>query len=286
MTARQTGLGRGLDALIPPQGPDARLVDIDLVMPNPHQPRGVMRPEELQELAESIREHGVLQPLLVTEVRTEAGGIIYQLIAGERRHQASRLAGLERVPVIVREAAPQQQLEYALIENIQRSDLNPLEEAAAYHRLVGDFHLTQEEVAHRVGKSRTAIANSLRLLGLDEELKASLARGEITEGHARALLGIRDPGERRIAWQSIIERGLTVRQVESIAKRGKPHRPDRTDPPVTASRDPEKARTLDQLRKALGTKVEIQRSGSAGTVSIHFFSDEEYEAIISYLLGT
>ncbi len=286
MTARQTGLGRGLGALIPSQGPDARLVDIDLVTPNPHQPRGVMRPEEIQELAESIREHGVLQPLLVTEVRSEAGNLIYQLIAGERRLQASRLAGLERVPVIVREAAAQQQLEYALVENIQRSDLNPLEEAAAYQRLVGDFGLTQDEVARRVGKSRTAVANSLRLLGLDEELKASLARGEMTEGHARALLGIRDPGERRTAWQAIIDRGLTVRQVESIAKRAKPRRPGRAEGPVTARRDPEEARTLDLLRKALGTKVEIQRSGSSGTVSIHFFSDEEYESVVNYLLGT
>jgi ParB family chromosome partitioning protein len=244
-----------------------------------------MHPEALNELAESIRAHGILQPLLVTEMPTETGGVIYQLIAGERRLQAARLAGLEKVPVVIREAAPQQQLEYALIENLQRSDLNPLEAAAAYEKLVVDFGLTQDEVAQRVGKSRVAVANALRLLGLEEELKASLARGEMTEGHARALLGIPEPAERRAAWRQIVERNLTVRQVEALGRRaGRPRR-SRMAATAAGAGDPDRARTLDLLRKALGTKVDIQRTGDAGTVNIYFYSDEQLEAIVNYLLG-
>ncbi len=281
---RVSGLGRGLEALIPATGPAARLVDIDLVVPNPQQPRSVMPPEALEQLAQSIREHGILQPLLVTEVPGDAGTVIYQLIAGERRLQAARKVGLERVPVIVREATPQQQLEFALIENIQRADLSPLEEASAYDRLVSEFGLTQEEVGARVGRSRTAVTNALRLLGLEEELKASLARGEMTEGHARALLGIRDGSARREAWRQVVQKGLSVRQAEALARRSAPRR--RSAARASAAHPgPVESQTEDLLRKALGTKVAVQRGPKGGTVTIHFFSDEEFDTIVNYLLG-
>lgn len=283
MTSRPTGLGRGLGALIPGGGPEIRSVDIDLVVPNPHQPRMVMRPEELAELSESIKEHGVLQPLLVSEVYGDTGTRTYQLIAGERRLQAARLAGLERIPVIVRETTEQEQLELALIENIQRADLGPLEEATAFRRLMTDFGLTQEDVARRVGKSRAAVANTLRLLGLGEEMKASLARGEMTEGHARALLAIPDEADRQAAWRQVVAGSLSVRQAEALAKK----RPvTRVKSHVRLGGDPDIRRVEDQLRKALGTKVEIRGAGSSGTITIHYYSAEEYEAAVNYLLGT
>src|SRR5690606_22959384 len=194
MTNRRMGLGRGLDALIPgghsssSRTASVEQVDIDLIAPNPHQPRTVFDPEALAELAESIREHGVIQPLIVSRPDTP-GAAPYQLIAGERRLLASRQAGLTKVPVVIKEASPQALLELALVENLQRQDLGPLEEAVAFKRLADEFALTQEQIADRVGRSRPAVANSLRLLTLSEEIRASLARNEITAGHARALLG-------------------------------------------------------------------------------------------------
>ena len=219
MTSRRSGLGRGLDAIIPnlpaPPMPAAASagveeVDIDLIAPNPYQPRTVFNPAQVTELAESIRQHGVIQPLVVSRPPGE-NGAPYQLIAGERRLLASREAGLKRVPVIVKEATPQALLELALVENLQRQDLGPLEEAFAFRRLADEFSLTQEAVAMRVGRSRSAVANSIRLLSLSEEMQASLASGEITPGHARALLAIEDPNVRRLVWRRIVEHDLTVR---------------------------------------------------------------------------
>src|SRR4051812_46777310 len=242
-------LGRGLSALIPKTAAASGVdtVDIDLIVPNPHQPRLKFDPEALRELADSIREHGVLQPVVVTQVEGDAeprstaerdadnderasiaslnalaprpaGLVTYQLIAGERRLQAARMAGVTRMPVVIREAAGTELLEIALVENLQREDLNPLEEASAFKRLADEFAMTQEQIAKRVGRSRTAVANTLRLLALEEDIRVSLASGQITEGHARALLGIEDSATRLDAWRRIVADSLTVRQAEEIAR--------------------------------------------------------------------
>jgi len=277
VTSRR-GLGRGLDALIPSTGQQGvEEVDVDLIAPNPQQPRTVFDPEALAELAESIREHGVIQPLIVS--RPGGRGAPYQLIAGERRLLAARQAGLRRVPVIVKEASPQALLEMALVENLQRQDLGPLEEAAAFKRLSDEFGLTQDAVAARVGRSRPAVANSLRLLTLSEEIQASLARGEITAGHARALLGIDDGEERRRAWRRIVEGNLTVRDAESLAKaggRGRVVKHQRRRPPEVAAVE-------ERLRAALGTKVDVVGGRRGGRVVIHYYSDEELDAIVERL---
>jgi ParB family transcriptional regulator, chromosome partitioning protein len=279
MTNRRSGLGKGLEALIPSLQPVVEQVDIDLIAPNPHQPRSVFDPETLAELADSIREHGVIQPLIVSRPQG-SGSAPFQLIAGERRLLASRQAGLTKVPVIVKEATPQALLELALVENLQRQDLGALEEAVAFKRLGEEFDLTQEQIATRVGRSRSAVANSLRLLMLSEEIQASLARGEISAGHARALLGIDDIDERRSAWRRIVDGRLTVRDAESLAKGGGRQR-SRKAPAKRRSADIEALE--ERLRGSLGTKVDLTRGRSGGRVVIHYYSDEELEAIIERL---
>lgn len=277
------GLGRGLGALIPAFAPGVDTVDVDLIVSNPHQPRGFFDPESLAALADSIREHGVIQPLLVTRVQPEGGGpAVYQLIAGERRLQAARLAGLAHVPVVVKEASSSEMLELALVENLQRADLNPLEEAQAFRRLVDEFGLTQEAVATRVGRSRTAVANALRLLALSDELKASLARGEISEGHARALLGLSNEPERRQAWQKVVERGLSVRDTESLVR----HWPATHAKAPPRRPDPDVADLEQRLRVALGTRVSLKRARRGGRLTIHFYTDEELQALLDLLLGS
>lgn len=281
MTAKR-GLGRGLGALIPTSAPEAETLDVDLIISNPHQPRSAVDPESLAALTESIREYGVIQPLLITRVQPEGGGPdVYQLIAGERRLQAARLAGLARVPVIVKEATSGEMLELALVENLQRADLNPLEEAQAFRRLVGEFGLTQETVAARVGRSRTAVANALRLLTLSDDLKASLAAGEVSEGHARALLGLSSEPQRRQAWQRVVERGLSVRETEAMVRQwpaAAPTKAPRRRP------DPEVVDLEERLRAALGTRVSLRRGRRGGRLTIHFYSDEELEALLGRLL--
>jgi ParB family chromosome partitioning protein len=280
MTNRRSGLGRGLDALIPRNQPSVEEVDVDLIAPNPHQPRSAFEPESLAELADSIREHGVIQPLIVSRPGTP-GAAPYQLIAGERRLLASRQAGLTRVPVIVKEASSQALLELALVENLQRQDLGPLEEAAAFQRLGDEFNLTQEQIAARVGRSRSAVANSLRLLSLSDEIQASLARGEISAGHARALLGIDDAEERRLAWRRIVEGGLNVRDAEALV-RGGGGRP-RAGRAIPKRRSADIEALEQRLRDSMGTKVDVTRGRSGGRVVIHYYSDEELEAIIERL---
>jgi len=284
MTKVKSGLGRGLGALIPAFTPGVEAVDVDLIVSNPHQPRAFVDPESLAGLAESIREHGLIQPLLVTRVQPEGGGpTVYQLIAGERRLQAARLAGLGRVPVVVKEATASEVLELALVENLQRADLNPLEEAQAFRRLVDEFGLTQETIAVRVGRSRTAVANALRLLGLSDDLKASLVGGEISEGHARALVGIPDEGQRRQAWQKVVERGLSVRETEALVR----HWPAAARMRSPRRRpDPEVADLEERLRAALGTRVSLRRGRRGGRLTIHFYSDEELQALLGRLLGS
>ena len=279
---RTRGLGRGLAALIPGRAGGAEEVDIDLIVPNPHQPRISMRDEELQSLAQSIREHGVIQPLLVSTGEAEG---VYQLIAGERRLRAARLAGLSRVPVVVKEAASRELLELALVENLQRQDLNVLEEAQAYRRLADEFHMTQEDVARRVGRSRAAVANAMRLLGLSDEMKQSVASAEISEGHARALLSVEDTAARRDLWRHVIDRGLTVRQTEELARRAA-GRSEARAPRASATQeiDPETAALEERVRATIGTKVELRRrENRSGQIVLHFFSDEELEGLLSRL---
>ena len=287
MTAQpRQALGRGLSSLIPKTeaGAGVETVDIDLIVPNPHQPRTKFDQAALAELAESIREHGVLQPVVVTRVRSDLGPATYQLIAGERRLQAARMAGLERMPVVVKEAEDRQLLEIALVENLQRADLNPIEEAVAFNRLADEFGMTQEEIARRLGRSRTAVANTMRLLALDDDIRTSVASGQISEGHARALLGIEDRAQRLDAWRQIVAGNLTVRAAEDIAqalratskssaKRAKPRH----------AADPHTRAIEDDLRRALGAPVSMSRTRNGGRITIRFHNDDELQGILDHI---
>lgn len=284
---KKRGLGKGLGALIPPApqpaSPEVQAgaieVPVDQISPNPRQPRQSMDQEKLQDLASSIAEHGLIQPLIVSRV-----GTTYQLIAGERRWRASQLAGLTTVSVIVKETSPQQMLELALVENIQRADLNPLEEAEAYAQLMEEFGLTQEAVAERVGKSRTAVANTVRLLNLPEEIKETLAAGKISEGHARALLSLKRKRDQLNALETIIKRELNVRQTETLIRQllARDETPKPKRPPLT----PHDKSMLAKFESKLGTKVELTRTeDETGKVIIHFYSEEELQAIFDAILG-
>ncbi len=276
---RTRGLGRGLAALIPTTA-GVEEVDVDLIVPNPNQPRAELSNDSLIGLSESIREHGIIQPLLVSLSSQEG---VYQLIAGERRLRAARMAGISRVPVLVKEAASRELLELALVENLQRQDLNPLEEAQAYLRLAEEFGMTQEAIAGRVGRSRAAVANALRLLGLSDEMKASVASGALSEGHARALLSVSDEAARAQAWREVLERGLTVRQTEELVRRD-PEGKSTGRAPARLQDDPEVASLESRLRAALGTKVELKRGrGGRGRLVLHYYSDEELEALLARL---
>jgi len=274
---KKLGLGKGLGALLP--GSDAVTaglseVPVRAIQPNPRQPRTTFDEQALQELADSIREIGLIQPLIVVR----SGEDQYTLIAGERRWRAAQLAGLEAVPVVVKDAAPQQMLEMALVENIQRADLNPLEEALAYKQLTEDFGLTQDQIAQRVGKSRVAVANILRLLKLPESIKARLADGLITEGHARALLALNDSATQQHLLSQIVKNGLSVRQTEELIRRLMDEQPAKKAHP--AHRGGADSHALeDRMRRTLGTKVSLFRSKKGGTIVIHFYSEEELDAI-------
>ncbi len=287
MMTKKRGLGKGLEALIPtasakPASAEVQAgaveIPVDQISPNPHQPRQTINQEKLQELAASIAAHGLIQPLVVTRV-----GMGYQLIAGERRWRASQLAGLTTVPVIVKETSPQQMLELALVENIQRADLNPLEEAEAYTQLMEEFGLTQEAVAERVGKSRTAVANIVRLLNLPEEARIALASGEISEGHARALLSLKKQRDQLSLLTTVINQGLNVRQTEARVRQlllGDEAKPKR--PPLT----PHDNAMVAKFQSKLGTKIELNRAeGETGKLVIHFYSQEELQAIFDAILG-
>jgi ParB family chromosome partitioning protein len=276
-----------LEALIASSEPSsaarsAAVVDIplDQLQPNPMQPRHDMRPEELEELAASIRAHGVIQPLVVT--RTDQG---YQIITGERRWRAAQLAGLESVPAIIKETTPREMLELALVENIQRADLNPLEEASAYQQLMDEFGLTQEEVAVQVGKSRVAVANTVRLLKLPDEVKEALTAGAISAGHARALLALPTVEQQLRALEAIRRGGLTVRQTEALV-RALQAQPDEE---ATASGErhlsPQDRYVVERFEGRLGTRVELVRSKRGGRLAIHFYSDEELQAIYQAVVG-
>lgn len=275
MAKERGGLGKGLSALIPTEQSGLIEIDLDRISPNPVQPRTVMSQEALADLADSISEHGVLQPLIVTK-----SGTGYTLIAGERRWRAARQAGLRTVPAIVKDTSPQEMLVLALVENIQRQDLGPLEEAAAYRQLLQDHELTQEEVAHRVGKSRSAVANSLRLLTLPPQAKQALAEGLITEGHARTLLSLSTTEEQLRLLAKMLEGDVTVRQAEEAARRGA-SRQKRAETKTPS----EIAELENRLRELLRTKVELHRGRKGGRLVIHFYSDEELEGIFQAIAG-
>jgi len=287
--SKRRGLGKGLGALIPPADTSKPVssevragaveIPVDQISPNPHQPRQTMDQDNLQELANSITEHGLIQPLVVTQV-----GLSYQLIAGERRWRASQLAGLTTVPVIIKESSPQQMLELAIVENIQRADLNPLEEAQAFAQLMEEFGLTQEAVAERVGKSRTAVANTIRLLNLPDEIKESLATGKISEGHARALLRLKKEKDQFNVVTTIMNRGLSVRQTEDLVR--KILTGESTVKPKPPPLTPHDKALLARFESKLGTKVQLSRAeGETGKLTIHFYSQEELQAIFDTILG-
>lgn len=254
-------------------------VSVSAISPNPMQPRTALNPEALAELASSVGEHGLIQPLIVTKQGPEQ----YQLIAGERRWQAARMAGMTTVPVIVKEATPQQVLELALVENIQRADLNPLEEASAFRQLVEEFGLTQEQVADRVGKSRVTVTNTMRLLRLPSVVKQALADGTIREGHARALLALPTPEAQAAALKTVVSKDLSVRQTEELVRRllAEPQ-PKPAAQPVS----PEIRALEEEFRDTLGTKVNLYRNRKGrGRLVIHFYSEEELQSIYDVIIG-
>jgi ParB family chromosome partitioning protein len=294
---KHTGLGKGLDALIPSSGfqqeqaaqegglPQPRnmggvlTVSVEQIVPNPRQPRSHFEPAALEELAASIKEHGVIQPLLVS--RDDQDGS-YILIAGERRWQASKLAGLVEVPVIVRQTSDQQRLELAIIENVQRADLNSLEEANAYRQLSDEFQLSHEEIAARVGKSRVAVTNTLRLLKLPAAVQQALVDGRVSEGHARALLALNTPQSIEAAMKTVISQELTVRQTEELVRKlSGEKRPASSK----AGPSPDTLALEERIRTSLGTKVSLKagRKGD-GSLTVYFYSEEELNALLTRLL--
>ncbi|HML39686.1 MAG TPA: ParB/RepB/Spo0J family partition protein [Bellilinea sp.] len=281
--ARKSGLGKGLGALIPgdqPVIPDGTVLEIPIeeIQANPYQPRLEMNEKLLNELADSIREHGVLQPLVVTREEDHAG---YTLIAGERRLRASKIAGLQTVPAIVRLASDQQRLELALIENVQRADLGPLETAEAYLRLSEEFGLSHDEIAVRVGKSRPAVTNALRLFQLPEAAKLALAKGLISEGHARALLQLKTAQAQSAVLQTILDQELSVRKTEELVHK---YNGERAEKPLPQSRLPEIDALEARLRDRFGTRVTLNYGKRGGSVVIHYFSNEELDSLLKQLL--
>lgn len=276
------GLGRGLAALIPTAEPGdepVREVPVGQIRPNGFQPRRVFDEEKLAELAESVRAHGILQPVVV---RAVIGG--FELVAGERRWRAAQMAGLDRVPVVVRELSDAEMMELALIENLQREDLNPLEEAAAYQRLLDEFGLTQEELARRVGKSRSHIANTIRLLNLPSEVQESVSRGTISMGHARALLGLEDQALEVEVCRRVSEKGLSVRETENLVrslltkkKAGQRKKEERLDPWLNE--------VANSLKRALATQVRIRPGKRGGKIEIEYYSAEDLERLAELLLA-
>lgn len=279
--AKRKALGRGLSALFPEAviSEDDRgffYCPIESISPNPHQPRQNFSDHELTELANSIKEKGIIQPILVS--RTKDG---FQLIAGERRWRAAQKAGLKKIPVLIRDASPGESLELALIENIQRKDLNPIEEASAYQELVGKFNLTQEALSKRIGKDRSTIANFLRLLKLPAIIQQDLIDGQLTTGHARVLVTIESPLVQKEIRGLIIKKSLSVRQTEALVK--KTLAPKKPKSPKNESDYYIESLSKD-LQKSLGTKVAIKRKGEKGRIIIEFYSDEDLDRLIDRLL--
>jgi ParB family chromosome partitioning protein len=280
---KKRALGRGLDALIPGIEPELNkpkdyfLCKIDLIHRNRFQPRQHFPNEELEELSNSIKAQGIIQPLLVRQ--SDDG---YELVAGERRLRAARKAGLKQVPVVIKSVTDAQLLEMSIVENIQREDLNPMEEAEAYHRLITEFKLTQDQAAGRVGKSRSAVANFLRLRNLPHQIKGSIVDGTLSMGHARALLGVENTSEQIKIWQTVTARGLSVRETENLVKGTKTiaKKPAKIQP---SSEQIYLSDIADDLSRYYGTKVQIKRRGKAGKVEIDFYNDNDLDRLIRML---
>jgi ParB family chromosome partitioning protein len=289
MTSKRPALGRGLSALIPvappPPPPQAAVelrdaarpheLDIDLLTPNPRQPRAQIDEIRLEELAQSIRSNGVIQPILVRRVEDR-----YEIVAGERRWRAAQRAGLLRIPVVVREVPEEKILEVALVENIQREDLNPIEEAQAFRRLTDDLSLSQEAVATAVGKDRATVANYLRLLRLPAEVRGEVASGALSMGHARAIVSLPDEAAQRRVAREVVSRGLSVRETEALVRReGLPAAPS----PAPRRVDPNTRAAEDRLKLALGTRVRIIRRGAGGRIEVDFANEEELQRIFELI---
>ena len=293
MADKRPALGRGLSALIPPAPPPApapapaavtreamrppQEIDIDLLTPNPRQPRVQIDEQRLEELAQSIRSNGVLQPILVRHVQGR-----YEIVAGERRWRAAQRAGLLKVPITVREVADDKLLEVALVENVQRENLNAIEEAQAYRRLADELQWSQETIAAAVGKDRATIANYIRLLRLPAEVRNEVAAGAIAMGHARALLALSDDAAQRRIGREIVSRGLSVRETEALVRReSTPPAP----PPPAPKPDPNTRAAEDQLKRALGTRTRIIRKGQGGRIEIDFANEDELHRLFEHLTG-
>jgi ParB family chromosome partitioning protein len=285
MAEKRQALGRGLSALIPSAPAAAPApreretgrpmeIDIDLLTPNPRQPRGQMADAALDDLAQSIRSNGVLQPILVRPVNGR-----FEIVAGERRWRAAQRAGLLKVPVAVRPIADDKLLQVALIENIQREDLNPIEEAKAYQQLASEHQMSQEEIALAVGKDRATVANYIRLLRLPAEVRNTLASGELSMGHARALVTISDESEQRRLARDIVSRGLSVREAEALSRKTAA-----ANPPATVAKTDANTRAAEeQLKLTLGTRVRIMRKRTGGRIEIEFSSEDELQRLFEAL---
>ena len=280
---RKLALGRGLDALLPESDPAAELqrdyflCEVDQIRPNRYQPRQHFDEDDLASLSRSIKAQGIIQPLLVR--RIESG---YELVTGERRLRAAAKAGLNRVPVVIRDVSDNDMLVMSIVENIQRANLNPLEEAEAYHRLIGEFNLTQDRVAERVGKSRSAVANFLRLRNLPPQIKESITSGILSMGHARAIVGVEKKALQIEIWRKVVAGGLSVRQTEALARRVKTEikPPRQTTAKAYANYLTDVA---DDLSRHFGTKVMIKRRGKIGKVEIEFYNDDDLDRLLSLL---
>lgn len=290
--AAKIGLGRGLDALMGDAVTEAAVeqhsgaeteLSLDSIQANPDQPRRNFDADALQELADSIREHGIIQPVIVEKHEGS-----YRIVAGERRTRAARIAGLSKIPVIIRNYTDERRLEVALIENVQRQDLDPMEEAAAYKRLMDMSKLSQEELSLRVGKNRSTIANSLRLLKLPESIQNSISAGDLSPGHARALLAVLNPADQTFLYNSIVEEGLSVREAEKIAaelNRGSRAGSNKPEKKAERAPDPELTAIQQKLIDTLGTKVSISGSLSKGHLTIDYYSMDDLDRLYRIIAG-
>jgi ParB family chromosome partitioning protein len=280
---KKLALGKGLGALIPDistagdMETDYFYCQVSLIRPNRYQPRKKFKEKELAALSASIKEQGIIQPLLIR--RIEDG---YELVAGERRLRAAKLAGYRDVPCVIKDLTEKQLLEMSLVENIQRENLNPMEEADAYHRLISEFELTQEDVAIHVGKSRSAVANFLRLRQLPESIKESIVDGALSMGHARALLGISNKAQQSAVWRAVVEKGLSVRETESLVNRFKKESGD-SKKRKEGSDEIYFINISEELSRSFGTKVKIRRRGQKGKVEIEFYSNEDLDRLLHLL---
>jgi ParB family chromosome partitioning protein len=281
---QKKGLGKGLSALIPESsvligGRTIINVDVHKLHPNPRQPRGDFHPETISELAESIKAQGIAQPILA---RPKNGK--YEIVAGERRWRASKKAGLTLIPAIIKEFSDEESLEIALVENLQREDLNPMDEAEAYNKLATEFKLTQNDISKKVGKNRSTVANMMRLLELPREIQVSIRKNQITVGHARPLLSLQSNSERTTLWKEIIKNNLTVRDVEQVIHGGKPAKQSKAKK-RKHTKNAELNDLTELLTTHLGTKVRVRGSAKKGKIEIEYYSQEDLERLIEALTG-